>query len=191
MTQSQASSGPIYDLDFAKQPGSSAVSWPAIFAGAIVAIATSLILLTLATAFGLGAVSPWSGAKVGPSAFTLAGGLWLIVMQWVSSALGGYITGRLRMRWPGVHSHEVFFRDTAHGLLAWAVATVVVAVVAASGVASVADHAAPIATDPSAIEAARKSAIAVAVFTSVSMLIGAFIACVSAAIGGRLRDAHP
>jgi hypothetical protein len=53
--------------------------------------------------------------------------IWLIVTQWLSAALGGYIAGRLRRRWIGTHTHEVFFRDTAHGLVVWSVATVVMA----------------------------------------------------------------
>ena len=41
----------------------------------------------------------------------------------MSSAVGGYLAARLRTKWVGVHSHEVFFRDTAHGFIAWAFAT--------------------------------------------------------------------
>jgi hypothetical protein len=52
--------------------------------------------------------------------------------------LGGYIAGRLRTRWVGTHTHEVFFRDTAHGLITWAVATILVAAVAAGSVMSAA-----------------------------------------------------
>src|SRR5258708_5053461 len=63
-------------------------------------------------------------------------GIWLIVIQWLASGLGGYMTGRLRTKWVNVHTHEVFFRDTAHGFLAWAVATVLIAAIAASGAAS-------------------------------------------------------
>jgi hypothetical protein len=114
----------------------SAVSWPAIFAGAIVALATTLIVLALGAGLGFAAASPWPGA--GPSATTFAvwTGVWLIVCQWLSAALGGYITGRLRTRWTAVHTHEVFFRDTAHGLIAWAVATAIVAAVALSATTS-------------------------------------------------------
>jgi hypothetical protein len=62
--------------------------------------------------------------------------IWLIIVQWVASGLGGYLTGRLRTKWVGVHTHEVFFRDTAHGFLAWAVAAVVGAAVLAAGASS-------------------------------------------------------
>ena len=41
----------------------------------------------------------------------------------IASALGGYITGRLRRFWHNTHRDEVVFRDHAHGLVTWAVAT--------------------------------------------------------------------
>jgi hypothetical protein len=41
-------------------------------------------------------------------------------VQWLSSGLGGYLTGRLRTKWVGIHTDETFFRDTAHGFMAWA-----------------------------------------------------------------------
>jgi len=50
----------------------------------------------------------------------------------LSSSIGGYIAGRLRSRWIGVHGDEVYFRDTAHGFVAWALATVLGAVLLAS-----------------------------------------------------------
>ena len=98
-----------------------AVAWPAIFAGATIAASLTLILIGLGAGLGLSAVSPW---KEGPSpaGFTIAAGIWLIVTQWLSAGVGGYVTGRLRMRWPDAHSDEAFFRDTAHGLIVWGVA---------------------------------------------------------------------
>ena len=104
-----------------------ATSWPAIAAGAFVAIGASLILLALGAGFGFASVSPRPGQGASASALVVSAAIWLIVTQWVSAALGGYIAGRLRSRWAGTHSHEVFFRDTAHGLVTWAVATVLVA----------------------------------------------------------------
>src|SRR5947207_15694255 len=49
----------------------------------------------------------------------------MVVVQWLSSAIGGYLSGRLRTKWVGVHTDEVFFRDTAHGFMAWSVATLI------------------------------------------------------------------
>jgi hypothetical protein len=270
--------------------GKSAASWPAIIAGAFVAIGASLILLTLGSGLGFASISPWADLGVSATTFVVTTAIWLIVTQWISAGLGGYIAGRLRTRWHGTHTHEIFFRDTAHGLVTWAVATVVVAALlgaslramiaggahAASGVASAtaqgmvsspsfpmapygidklfrstkspdsgqsasdprieADHilanALAMGSLPDAdrtylagvivaktgttasdaqmridewlaksmegkakvkveADAARKTAAQAAIYTALSLLIGAFIASVSAALGGRLRDEHP
>lgn len=117
----------------------SAVSWGAVFAGAAVAAAVTLALMVLGAGFGLSIVSPWPGSGAGVTTFAITTAIGLIVIQWVSSALGGYIAGRLRTRWTGLHTDEVAFRDTAHGFLAWCVATLFVALllgVVAYGTAS-------------------------------------------------------
>jgi hypothetical protein len=108
-------------------PSRSAASWSAIFAGAFVAAGVSLVLLALGSGLGFAAVSPWHDRGVSTTTFAIASAIWFIVIQWLSSAVGGYIAGRLRTRWIGTNPHEVFFRDTAHGLITWAVATVAVA----------------------------------------------------------------
>jgi hypothetical protein len=115
----------------------SAVSWPAIIAGAFVAASASLILAVLGSGLGLASVSPWPGEGTSATTFTVMTAIWLIVVQWIASGLGGYLTGRLRTKWVRTHTHEVFFRDTAHGFVTWAVATVIVAVVLASTASSI------------------------------------------------------
>lgn len=107
----------------------SAVSWGAIFAGAAVAAAASLILLSLGTGLGLAAISPWAQRGARASTFGVSSIVWVVVTQLCASALGGYLAGRLRTRWAAVHTDEVYFRDTAHGLLSWAVATLVTTVI--------------------------------------------------------------
>lgn len=101
----------------------SGVSWAAVFAGAAGAAALSLVLLILGTGLGLSSVSPWTG--VGASAATLGASTiaWLAFTQIAASAVGGYLAGRLRVKWVDVHTDEVYFRDTAHGFLAWAIAS--------------------------------------------------------------------
>jgi hypothetical protein len=256
----------------------STVSWPAIVAGAVVAAAVSVLLLALGSGFGLASISPWAGGA-SPLTFTVMTAIWLIVMQWIASGLGGYLTGRLRTRWIGTHEHEVFFRDTAHGFLSWALATVITAAlfssaaimaagagvhaaapaavsqqalgydvdvlfrsphpdttpsaadtraeaarILATGVANggvpandrawldqlIVAHAgvsqaeadqragtvvdreqAAVAQAKQVADTARKAAAAFAIFTGLSMLIGALIACVAAALGGQQRDEHP
>lgn len=110
----------------------SAVAWGAIFAGAAAAAALSLVLFILGSGLGLASVSPWSytsAAAIGMSTI-----LWISFTQLAASAVGGYLAGRLRTRWAGVHADEVYFRDTAHGLLAWAVATLLTALLAGGAV---------------------------------------------------------
>jgi hypothetical protein len=253
----------------------SAVAWAAIICGAVVAASTSLILIALGSGFGLASVSPWAEAGVSPTTFAVATAIWLIVTQWIASAAGGYLTGRLRTKWVEIHTHEVFFRDTAHGFVTWALASIIAAIVlsfAASSLAGLGRAPAqgastttvrgsgigdayeadvlfrgisvrnPTATDPrpeamrilanglqaggdvspadrgylatlvsartgisepeaanrvgifishmkASADSARKAASAASLFTALSMLIGAFIACAAAALGGRERDA--
>jgi hypothetical protein len=253
----------ILILDAPAAPSIPAVSWGAILAGAVVAAAASLILLAVGAGLGFATISPWQGRGATAVAVTAMTGVWLIVIQWAASALGGYITGRLRTRWHGTHVHEVFFRDTAHGLVMWALSTILVAAFVgaaslgvvktaadgpmaydvdtllrtnqtadAAGTANLRDQAVHILTRDAArgevsdadkaylrdmvaaragltpVEAqarvdtvvtatkqaadtARKAASATGFFTALSMLIGAFIASVSAALGGKLRDEHP
>jgi hypothetical protein len=108
-----------------REAHSSGVSWGAVIGGAFVAAALYLILLALGAGFGLSAVSPWSNVGLtAPTAGAIAIA-WLIIIEIIASAFGGYLTGRLRTKWTLVHSDEVFFRDTANGFLAWAVALVV------------------------------------------------------------------
>jgi hypothetical protein len=238
-------------------PAASAVSWGAIFAGAAVAAATSLLLFALGAGLGLAAMSPGRSAAFSAGAIATA----LIATQWIASFFGGYITGRLRTRWIGTHTHEVFFRDTAHGFITWCVATIFMAsglVAAASSLPALhlplnrqtvyrhslvsadmpGEHAfaavasaqapgqapgalvlpeAPVFGSPDAApsetfvaagasrvqllaanvpdsdstDADRREDSASSIVTALSMLVGAFIASVSAALGGRLRDLHP
>ncbi len=125
----------------------SAVSWPAILAGAAVAAALSLILLILGVGLGLSALSPWM--QNGMSAVTLGVStiLWLALTQLMAAGLGGYLTGRLRVKWLEVDTNEVFFRDTAHGLLSWAIATLITAVLLSAVITSIL-HRDPVVTAP-------------------------------------------
>ena len=114
----------------------SAVSWAAIIGGALAAVAITLLLVALGSGIGLSSISPWTALNPSATTFTLLAAVWLIIVQWLSSALGGYISGRLRTKWAGLHTDEVFFRDTVHGFLAWALASVLVVAFATSSISS-------------------------------------------------------
>ncbi|WP_085687489.1 MULTISPECIES: hypothetical protein [unclassified Pseudomonas] len=115
----------------------SGVSWGAIFAGAAAAAALSLILVLLGFGLGFSAVSPWAGEGVSAKGLGISTIIWLAATQIIASGLGGYIAGRLRVKWANMHGDEVYFRDTAHGFLAWCVATLVTATLVVGSVSSI------------------------------------------------------
>jgi hypothetical protein len=254
------------------EASSSAVSWAAIIAGAFAALALTVVLTSLGAGLGLTTISAWPNSGASVTTFTISAGIGLIVVQWLSSALGGFITGRLRTKWTGVHTHEVFFRDTAHGFLSWALTTIVGTVLLAAATSSVvsggvraastaaggavqaatsgvsgysvdalfrSDHIDASASnqdvaaqasrilangvrngdvppgdrtylaqlvaaktgipqadaqkrvdDTIATDAARKATATFAIFTALSLMIGAFVASAAAAFGGNIRDEY-
>ncbi|TPM99289.1 hypothetical protein [Mesorhizobium sp. B2-1-3A] len=117
---------PAIDLSSSEESSATAVSWGPIIAGAFAASTLTFILMLLGSGLGLSMVSPWSGSGASITTFAVSTAIWLIVVQWLSSGVGGYLAGRLRTKWVGIHTDEVYFRDTAHGFLAWALATLLV-----------------------------------------------------------------
>ena len=104
--------------------GMSAASWASIAAGAVATAALTLALLALGAGLGLSSISPWADSGVSAATFKTGTGIYLVLVAVISSAIGGYLAARLRARWVGFDADEVFFRDTAHGFIAWAFATV-------------------------------------------------------------------
>lgn len=121
--QSQSSPGPV--------------SWAAILAGAAAAAALSLILLMLGVGLGLSSVSPWANEGASATTIGISTIVWVTLTQLLASGMGGYLAGRLRSRWLGVESDEVHFRDTAHGFLAWAIASLATAALLASAIGTI------------------------------------------------------
>ena len=171
-----------------------ATDWGAITGGALGAIAISIILFTAGSGLGLSTVEPWSFANRAPETFAIGAAIWLVVMQWLSAGFGGYLAGRLRAKCIGPRTDEVLFRDTAHGLLAWALATVIVAALftlgtSAAVVATEGTPADAVAVAASLTEEARKAAANFSIVTAISLLVGAFIGAVAGGLGGYHRDA--
>ena len=111
------------DVAAEAEPAMSGVSWASVTAGAAANLAVTILVLSLGVGLGLSVISPWGGS-VAPTTFKIGTGLYFIVVTMISASIGGYLAGRLRTKWTGVHSDEVYFRDTAHGFLSWAVAAV-------------------------------------------------------------------
>ena len=192
----QESSTQLADAVIAAGEPHSTISWAAILAGAVASLALSLVLSTLVAGFGLKLASPWPGRAAPSGSFTPMLGAAMVAVQVVSSALGGYLAGRLRTKWINLHSHEAHFRDTAHGLLAWAVSTIVGAVLVATVFATPTDgvvsQGGPVAVDPAAITALTQDAANIAAqisfFIGFGLLLSAFTAAVAAALGGLRRE---
>lgn len=188
-----------------------AVSWSAVFAGVAAALAAALTLDLLGAGFGFALAPPGLATHASLAGFTPAAGAWAVAAEVVALALGGYVAGRMRAHWRGVHADEAHFRDTAHGLLVWAVTTVVgaalTALVLAPYAASLSAASAPavlelrpsasvtalIAPSPGELIAQAQRAANIAAqasfFGAVGLFLGAFIAAVAAALGGLQRDA--
>lgn len=130
-----ASSTVAFNRSVVDDTNSSGITWSAVIGGALTEAALALILLALGAGFGLAMASPWSSGSPG-KALGAAGIAWLLAMQIVAAGLGGYLAGRLRSRWVAVHTDEVYFRDTAHGFLAWALGVIVTVSVLASAAGS-------------------------------------------------------
>ena len=168
----------------------SAVSWGAILAGSTASAAATLVMVAFGIGVGFSVVSPWAEHGISATTFTIPAGIYLIVMAMIPATIGGYLAGRLRSQWQTVHEHERYFRDSAHGFLVWALATIVCAAVlggafthllggATAGLAPAVGVGADV---------ARKSAAAFSLWLVASMLAGALSASLAAIEGGNLRN---
>ena len=162
------------------------VSWSAVFAGAAVSLALSMLLTALGAGFGMSLAVGGVASRGSLSGFTPVLGAWMIVGQVLCGAFGGYLAGRLRHRWTALHADEVHFRDTAHGLLAWAISTVAGVVLVAAVVGPYAESLAAASAVAGTPVAPLNPAIAAqsSFFIAIGMLLSAFVACVAAALGG-------
>jgi hypothetical protein len=133
---------------------SSGISWAAVIAGAFVAASLWLILLSLGAGLGVSSVSPWSNLSASASTIGKAAILWLIITEIIASAMGGYLAGRLRTKWATIHNDEVYFRDTAHGFLVWAVGLVITVSFLASAATSMVGNAGTLQSSPLSASAA-------------------------------------
>jgi hypothetical protein len=119
------------------------VQWGAIVAGALAAAALATVLHGFAAAIGLAVSSTaptWRDASL---ALVLLSGLYLILTALAAYGLGGYVAARIRAPLTPASSEEVEFRDGIHGLLVWALATVLAVLLAFAAAQSLTRLAAP------------------------------------------------
>ncbi len=184
----------VFEPEGYRAPPQSAVSWGAIWAGASVALASGMILSLAAG--GLGYTVSYSGlaSRTSLANFTPIAGAVAMAVQVLSAAFGGYVAGRLRTTWVGVHGDETHFRDTAHGLIAWAVATLLGVLFAAIVLSPYADAlaaaTAPPLEPPTPDEALRMANLAAqsSLFIAVGMLLSGFVAAVAGRLGGHQHE---
>jgi len=165
------------------------ISWSAVFAGAVVALAVSIVLTILATGFGFNFAFAGLPSKSSLATFSPLFGAGSIAVQVLAAGFGGYVAGRLRPHWAYSHADEAHFRDTAHGLLAWAVSTLAGLVLAVTLLTSYADQFitptdTPLIITADAAQRAANIAMQAAFFTAFGMILSAFIAAVAARVGG-------
>lgn len=170
-------------------PAEPVLSWSSIIGGALVALATSLFLGLLAAGFGLEVSGGGVASRASLRAFTPEAGAIAVAIQVISAAFGGYVAGRLRHVWTATHLDEMHFRDTAHGLVAWALATVAGVALVMLVITPYADAMAPVAVavaPPSAADAERAAHIAAqsAFFAALGLILAAFVSAVAARLGG-------
>jgi hypothetical protein len=101
--------------------GRSRISWGAVLAGAVVAVATTLLLSLLGAAIGAGSIHPLSTTSTDLANYGIGAGIWQIINLILSMALGGYVAARLS----GTHSHQ---DGELHGMTMWAMAVLLGAV---------------------------------------------------------------
>jgi hypothetical protein len=124
------------------QQANTGVAWDAVAAGAVAAAAFTILLVAFGAGLGFSAISPWSDSGLSAGGFRTATGIYLVLISIMASAIGGYLAARLRTRFVGLHDNEVYFRDSAHGFIAWAFATVLTATALAAALTHIANGAA-------------------------------------------------
>ena len=138
---------------------SPSVSWTPIVAGAITAAALAFVIHGFAAAIGLAVSSTaptWRDASI---ALWILSGVYLIFVAIASYGLGGYIAGRMRVPLREIAADEIEVRDGASGLLVWALATLLTAVLLA-GAASAVSRLATSTAAPAANSVAGENIIA-------------------------------
>lgn len=100
------------------------VDWGAIFAGAVVAAAISLVLFIFGSALGLSFTDFDEGGGMSVGWFAVTAALWAAWVQVSAYFAGGYLAGRLRRRAYDATEHESDIRDGSHGVIVWAVGIV-------------------------------------------------------------------
>lgn len=137
MTTTETRTGPLVEGTVV------GLDWTPVVAGAFAAAALAFVLHSFALALGLGVSSTAPTWRDSSSALVLLSGLYLLLVALVSYGFGGYLAARLRARFANAPIEDVEFRDGMHGLVVWALATLLTGLLAVAIVEAVPRFAAP------------------------------------------------
>jgi hypothetical protein len=141
------------------------VSWSAIFAGVVLAVAVQLLLSILGAGVGLGFVNPGHADSASAATLGLGAGIWWMVSMIISLIVGGYIAARMA----GVDTR---LDGLLHGLVVWGLAMMLTIYLLTSAVGGVIGGA--------------FSAVAGTVSAA-----GSVIGSTASAVGGGVKDIGP
>lgn len=177
-------------------PGVAYLEWGSIFGGIVIAGAISLVLGQFGAAVGLTIGEP-TLADGSASWNVLVAGLWLVLVAIASASGGGYLSGRMRARRDDAVEAEVEVRDGTHGLVVWAGATLMAAIVtslsagfsALAGAVLVDAGAVTEAASDTIVRLASNSSVIFAFATAAGAALAAAAAWFAGIAGGAHRDA--
>ncbi len=118
------------------------IQWPAVIAGAVGAAGVSFTLHAFAVGIGLAVLSTAPTWRDSSSMLWLLSGIYLLFTALAAFAVGGYLAGRMREPL-ALDTAEMEFRDGIHGLITWALAVVLTAIMALGVAATAMPAAAP------------------------------------------------
>jgi hypothetical protein len=149
MTMSETRAGPLADGTVV------GLHWTPVVAGALAAAALAFVLHSFALALGLSVSSTAPTWRDTSFALVLLSGLYLLLVAVVSYGFGAYVTARLRVRFADAPAEDVEFRDGLHGLVVWALATLLTGLLALAAIEAV-----PRLTVPSGAGAGQATSVA-------------------------------
>jgi hypothetical protein len=105
------------------------IHWGPVIAGAVAAAAIAFVLHAFAATIGLAVSSTAPTWRDSSAVLWLLSGLYLVLVAFLSYGAGGYLAGRVRSTWKTTED-EIEFRDGVHGILVWALATILTGLLA-------------------------------------------------------------
>lgn len=165
--------------------------WCVVFAGTVLAVALSIVLMQFGSAIGLSSDRLLEGNADITHWAVLAIGIWIFAVQLTASSAGGYVGGLLRSPCPELTPHENEMRDGLYGLSVWATSTIIVftALAVGASVAAFIDVQTPaVELTPELADQEQKIAIIFAFIMGATSLVSAAVAWAAATAGGHHRD---